>query len=83
MPPDARAVPSRLTIICRRYSCTSSVRNCGSVPTSSRSSLVASMTRAAYAPNARSRTIPNSGSRTMTGFWVPHFRSVNSRVLTK
>ena len=27
--------------------------------------------------------MPNSGSRTMTGFCVPHFRSVNWRVLKK
>ena len=79
----ASALPSRLTIIWRRYSSTSSVRNCGSVPTSSRSSLAASTTRAAYAPKARSRTMPNSGSRTITGLGVPHFMSVNSRVLTK
>jgi hypothetical protein len=45
--------------------------------------LVASTTRAEYAPKARRRTIPNSASRTMTGFWVPHFMSVNCRVLTK
>ena len=42
----ARALPSRPTIIWRRYSCTSSVRNCGSVPTSSLSSLGGSTTRA-------------------------------------
>ena len=41
----ARALPSRPTIICRRYSDTSSVRNCGSVPTSSLSSFGASTTR--------------------------------------
>ena len=34
-------------------------------------------------PNARTRTIPNSGSRIIAGFWVPHFWSVNWRVLTK
>jgi len=27
--------------------------------------------------------MPNSGSRTMIGFWVPHFKSVNCRVLKK
>ena len=37
----------------------------------------------ANAPKARSRTMPNSASRIMIGFCVPHFRSVNWRVLTK
>ncbi len=82
-PAVASAPPSRPTISCRRYSCTSSVRNCGSVPTSSRSSCAGSTTRAAKAPNARTRTTPNSASRRITGFWVPHFMSVNCRVLTK
>ncbi len=82
-PEVASALDSRPTINCRRYSCTSSVRNCGSVPASSRSSAAASTTRAANEPNARSRTIPNSASRTMTGFAVPHFMSVNCRVVTK
>jgi hypothetical protein len=53
------------------------------VPTSSRSSFEASTTRAEYPPKALSRTIPNSASRTMTGFCVPHLRSVNRRVLAK
>ncbi len=82
-PAVASAVPSLPTMIWRRYSETSSVRNCGSVPASSLSSATGSTTRMANAPNARNRTMPNSGSRTMTGFCVPHLRSVNCRVLTK
>ena len=39
--------------------------------------------RVAYVPNARRRIIPNSASRIITGFAVPHFRSVNIRVLKK
>ena len=53
------------------------------MPTSSRSSAAASTIRAANAPKARNRTMPNSASRTITGFWVPHFMSVNRRVVTK
>ena len=37
----------------------------------------------AYVPKARRRIIPNSASRIITGFVVPHFRSVKSRVLKK
>ena len=37
----------------------------------------------AYVPNARRRIIPNSASRIITGFVVPHFRSVKSRMLKK
>ncbi len=47
MPELPSSVPSFPTISCRRYSSTSSVRNCGSVPASSFSSLAGSVTRAA------------------------------------
>jgi hypothetical protein len=36
-----------------------------------------------YTPNARTRTGPKSASRIITGFGVPHFRSVIWRVETK
>ncbi len=83
MPDDERTLAKWLTTFWRRYSCTSSVRNWGSVPTSSRSSSRGSETLAENAPKARTRTMPSSGSRIMTGFLVPHLRSVNWRVLTK
>ena len=83
IPELASAGARWLTIRCRKCSATSSVRNCGSVPTSSWRSSGGSTTRSANPPNARSRTMPNSGSRTMIGFWVPHFKSVNCRVLKK
>ena len=53
------------------------------MPTSSRSSFTGSVTCAANAPKARTRTMPNSASRSVIGFWVPHFMSVKRRVLTK
>ena len=38
--------------------------------------------RKSYVPNARSRTMPKSWSRTMTGFDVPHLLPVKRRVVT-
>ncbi|CPU67467.1 Uncharacterised protein [Mycobacteroides abscessus] len=53
------------------------------MPTSWRSSAAGSTTCRAYVPNARRRTAPSSGSRRITGFCVPHVRSVSWRVVTK
>jgi hypothetical protein len=81
------AVPSSVgslpRMFWRRKPVTSSVLNTGSVPTSSLRNAAGATTRSVYEPNARSRTGPNSGSRTMIGFCVPHLRSVNWRVLMK
>ncbi len=39
--------------------------------------------RKSYVPNARTRTMPKSWSRTITGLEVPHLLPVNRRVVRK
>ena len=81
--PSPSTSEKRDTMMLRIWLVISSSVKCASTPTISFKKMVTSSTRIAYVPNARSRTGPNSGSRSMIGFFVPHLRSVNCRVETK
>ena len=70
-------------MIDRISSDSSSLLNSLAAPTSSLSSALGSTALSVYVPKARKRIGPNSGSRSMTGFGVPHFKSVICFVLTK
>ena len=80
---SAMASAKRATMKLRSWSVISPVVKWPSVPTISRSMVAGSLTRMVYVPKARSRMGPNSGSRIMMGFFVPHLRLVNWRVETK
>ena len=72
-----------LLTIERSSSLISSASKSESVPTRLLRSVLGSSARRVYVPKARTRTGPKSTSRIITGFGVPHFRSVMIVVLTK
>ncbi len=67
----------------RMVSANSSSRKWWSEPATSLRKSFGSQTRKSKVPKARTRTMPKSGSRSITGLLVPHLLPVNSRVLTK
>ncbi len=83
MPARATMAPNSWLTIERRSSVISSAWYDGPVPTSSVRMRRGSRALSVYEPNARTRSGPSSGSLTMTGFGVPHLRSVTWRVAKK
>ena len=83
MPLSAMASLSALTARLRIWPSTPSAVKRELVPNTSRIKAAGSLTRKEKDPNARTRIMPNSLSRIITGLAVPHLRSMNCRVETK